>query len=233
MKRIFDFTLALIGLIIISPAFLVISIVNKISAKEVFFIQDRVGAGFKPFRMYKFATMVKNAHIVGGTVTYNGDPRVTRLGAVLRNTKLNELPQLINVLKGDMSFVGPRPLPLKEIAIYDDSIAKRIYSIRPGITGLGSLFFFNEESLLSNDKYTAESFFKNIIVPQKVDLELWYIDNRTFLFDLKVMIATLSLMFIPSQFVLSYISKKLTDSNIGRRVDEIMDIQQNARSNGR
>jgi lipopolysaccharide/colanic/teichoic acid biosynthesis glycosyltransferase len=233
MKRIFDFILALIGLIIISPAFLVIAIVNKISAKEVFFIQDRIGAGFKPFRMYKFATMVKNAHIVGGTVTYNGDPRVTRLGAILRNTKLNELPQLINVLKGDMSFVGPRPLPLKEIAIYDDSIARRIYSIRPGVTGLGSLYFFNEEKLLSNDKHTAENFFKNTIVPQKADLELWYVDNRTFLFDLKVIIATLSLVFIPGHFVLSYISKKLIGSNIGKRVDEIMDIQQNARSNGR
>jgi len=229
-KRVFDFVMALVGLILISPLFVIVSLINKFVAKEVFFIQQRVGKNSKPFSMIKFATMVKDAHIVGGTVTYNNDPRITKVGSFLRKTKINELPQLINVLKGDMSFVGPRPLPAKELEIYDPEVAMKIYSIKPGITGFGSLYFFNEEMLLSKDKSVAEDSFKNEIIPRKSELELWYVENRSFLFDFKVIIATLSLIFIPSRFVLSFISRRLSEPDICKNIDEIMVLQQNAKN---
>jgi lipopolysaccharide/colanic/teichoic acid biosynthesis glycosyltransferase len=229
-KRVFDFIMAFIGLVLISPLFLIVSLINKIVAKEVFFIQERIGKNSKPFNMIKFATMVKDAHIVGSTITYSDDPRVTRIGAFLRSTKINELPQLINVLKGDMSFVGPRPLPAKELEIYDPEIAKKIYSIKPGITGFGSLYFFNEEKLLPKDMKVAEDCFRNLIIPRKSELELWYVENRNFLFDLKVIIATLSLVIVPSDFVLSFIGRRLSGSGISQNIDEIMEMQQNAKN---
>jgi lipopolysaccharide/colanic/teichoic acid biosynthesis glycosyltransferase len=230
VKRVFDFIMAFIGLVLVSPLFVIVSLINKVVAKEIFFIQERIGKNSKPFNMIKFATMVKDAHIVGSTITCNGDPRITRIGSFLRSTKINEIPQLINVLKGDMSFVGPRPLPAKELEIYNPEVARKIYSIKPGITGFGSLYFFNEEKLLSKDKKVAEDYFKNFIIPRKSELELWYVENRSFLFDLKVIIATLSLVIIPSDFVLSLISRRLPGSDISQNIDEIMEMQQNAKN---
>jgi lipopolysaccharide/colanic/teichoic acid biosynthesis glycosyltransferase len=229
-KRVFDFFMAFIGLMLVSPLFVIVSLINKFVAKEIFFIHQRIGQNYKPFNMIKFTTMVKDAHIVGSTITRNNDPRVTRIGSFLRSTKINELPQLINVLKGDMSFVGPRPLPAKELEIYNPEVAKKIYSIKPGITGLGSLYFYNEEILLSKDKNIAEDSFKNVIIPQKSELELWYVDHRSFLFDLKVIIATLSLVIIPSDFVFSFISRRLSGTGISQNIDEIMAMRQNAKN---
>lgn len=227
IKRIFDFVMSFIGVILISPLFVIIPLINKFSGSKSFFIQERIGKDHKPFSLIKFATMVDDAHIIGGTVTHKDDPRVTKLGSILRKTKINELPQLVNVLKGDMSFIGPRPLPEKELSIYDPELSKKIYSVKPGITGLGSLFFFNEEMLLSKDKIVAEGFFKEVIIPHKIELELWYVDHRSFIFDLKILLATLSLAFIPSRFVLSYISNKLSGSKIREMVNEIMKMQKN------
>ena len=223
-KRIFDFVMAFFGLILISPVFAVVSLINKLSGNDVFFIQQRVGKGSKLFPLIKFATMVKDAHIVGGTITCRNDYRVTRLGVLLRKSKVNELPQLINVLRGDMSFVGPRPLPSSEVSIYPSKAAKKIYSIKPGITGLASLYFHNEEMLLSRDKKSAEATFRKMIMPKKAGLELWYVDNRKFLLDLKIIIATLLVVCIPRYSVLSFISKRLGGSELSQKAENVLEM---------
>jgi lipopolysaccharide/colanic/teichoic acid biosynthesis glycosyltransferase len=225
MKRIFDFVMAFFGLFLISPVFAVVSVINKLSRNDVFFIQQRVGEGSKLFPLIKFATMDKDAHIVGGTLTCKNDYRVTRLGVWLRKSKINELPQLINVLRGDMSFVGPRPLPLSEVNIYPPVIAKKIYSIKPGITGLASLYFHNEEMLLSRDKESAEATFRTMIMPKKAGLELWYVDNRKFILDLKIIIATLLVVCIPRYSVLSFISKRLGGSEVRQKAEKVLEMQ--------
>jgi lipopolysaccharide/colanic/teichoic acid biosynthesis glycosyltransferase len=224
-KRIFDFIMAFFGIIIVSPVFAVVSLINKLTGNDVFFIQQRVGENSKLFPLIKFATMDKNAHIVGGTLTCKKDSRVTRLGGFLRKSKINEFTQLINVLRGDMSFVGPRPLPLSEVNIYPPKVAKKIYSIKPGITGLASLYFHNEEMLLSHDKESAEATFRNTIMPKKAELELWYVDNRKFILDLKIIIATVLIVCIPHYSVLSFISKRLGGSEIRQKIEDVLKMQ--------
>jgi len=225
IKRIFDLILSFFGIIIALPIFIFIPILNILSGSKVFFIQERIGKNHKPFKLIKFATMVENAHIIGSTVTHQNDSRVTKIGAILRKTKLNEIPQLINVLIGDMSFVGPRPLPQKELSMYELNWAKKIYSMKPGITGLGSLYFYNEEMLLPENKDIAEIFFKEVIIPHKVELELWYAEHRNFILDIKIFIATLLLVFMPSHIILSYISKKLSGSKVKEKANEIIKMQ--------
>jgi len=221
----FDFAMAMFGLIVVSPVFVVVSVINKLLRNNVFFIQQRVGENSKLFPLVKFATMVKDAHIVGGTLTCKKDYRVTRLGALLRKSKINEFPQLINVLMGDMSFVGPRPLPPSEVSIYMPDVAKKIYSIKPGITGLASLYFHNEEMLLSRDKKSAEVTFRTMIMPKKAELELWYVDNRKFILDLKIIIATVLIVCIPRYSVLSFISKRLGGSEIRQKTEDVLEMQ--------
>lgn len=225
MKRIFDFAMALFGLVLFSPVFLIVTVINKLTGNDVFFIQQRIGKDSKPFPLIKFATMVKDAHIIGGTLTYKQDPRVTKIGAFLRKYKLNEIPQLINVLMGQMSFVGPRPLPSNEVSIYSPEVGKKIYSIKPGITGLASLYFYNEELLLSKDKEIAETIFREEIMPRKADLELWYLNNHKFLLDLKIIIATLLVVCAGSHRILSFVSRRLGGSDIREKTETILDIQ--------
>lgn len=225
MKQIFDFVMALFGLILFSPVFIIVALINKFTGNSVFFIQQRIGKDSKPFPLIKFATMVKDAHIIGGTLTCKQDPRVTKIGAFLRKCKLNEIPQLINVLMGQMSFVGPRPLPSNEVDIYPSEVGKKIYSIKPGITGLASLYFYNEELLLSKDKKVAEIIFKEEIMPKKADLELWYLNNHKFLLDLKIIIATVLVVCIGSRKILSFVSKRLGGSEVREKTEAILDIQ--------
>ncbi|HGE72057.1 TPA: sugar transferase [Candidatus Poribacteria bacterium] len=226
MKRIFDFIMAFFGLILIFlPVLVVVALINKFTGNDVFFIQERLGKDLKPFLLIKFATMDKDAHINGDTITCKNDSRVTKIGALLRKSKINELPQLINVLKGDMSLVGPRPLPSNEVSIYPLDVAKKIYSIKPGITGLASLYFHNEESLLSCDKESAESIFRNVIMPKKAKFELWYVDNRKFLLDLKIIFATLLVIGVPRKNILSFISKRLGGSEVQQNAEKIFGIQ--------
>ena len=227
LKRLFDLGLAFVGLVLVSPIFALVSLMSKLSGNGVFFIQRRVGESSKPFPLIKFATMTKDAHVVGGTITYRDDPRVTTMGALLRKSKINELPQLINVLKGEMSFVGPRPLPASEVSIYPPDVAEKIYSIKPGITGLASLYFYNEELLLSRNEEVAEDTFRNTIMPRKAELELWYVENRRFLLDLKIILATTLIICLPNYSILSFISKRLGGSEIRQKAGEVLEMQYN------
>ena len=160
LKRFFDFIFSLIALIILSPILLPIIILLKLTGEhEVFFFQKRIGFANKEFNIWKFATMQKNSPGIGtGEITLRNDPRVTKVGKFLRITKINELPQIINVLKGDMSFVGARPLMKKSFDLYTEEIKAVVYNTRPGITGIGSVIFRDEEKIISDSKDIQQAY---------------------------------------------------------------------------
>jgi len=191
LKRIFDFLVSLFGLIIFSPLFLIISILIKIDSEgPVFYRGERIGKNGKPFRIFKFRTMVKDAEKLGGPSTSADDPRLTKIGKILRKYKLDELPQLINVLKGEMSLVGPRP----EVKMYIDMLKpeerEKILSIKPGMTDLASLWDFHEEEILKGSEDPEKTYIEKIR-PKKIQLQLEYVKNRSFLLDLKIILKTL------------------------------------------
>lgn len=184
LKRSFDIFVSGAILLVISPVFLIVAAAIKLSGEDVFFMQDRAGLGLKPFGVLKFTTMPKGSEKLG-MLAPTGDKRVTKLGYFLRKTKINELPQLINVFMGEMSMVGPRPLFSKQVANYEGQVQEAISQMRPGITGLGSLFFSSEDALLATvlDK---EKFYNTVVLPQKGLLELFYFENQTFWLDVKI-----------------------------------------------
>ena len=190
LKAMLDRFGAAIGLIFTAPIFLVVSIILKIQRADVFFIQDRVGLDQQTFRMFKFTTMFKGSE-KQGSITTADDSRVTALGYFLRKFKINETPQLINVLKGEMSFVGPRPLPKSEVeAYYSLKDRARIYSVKPGITGRGSMEFCNEEEYLS-EADDFQEYFAREIMPRKAELEAWYVENWNIILDCKIFFGTI------------------------------------------
>lgn len=191
LKDIGDRTLAIVGLIATAPVFASIALALKIRKEKVFFLQDRVGLNQKPFKIFKFTTMVEGSE-KSGSITTASDSRVTSLGRFLRQSKINEIPQLINIIKGEMSFVGPRPLTLSEVEEYYSAEDRRkIYSVKPGITGCGSIEFSDEEKLLDGMNDVPE-FFAKVIMPKKAELETWYVDNWSIALDLKLFFKTLS-----------------------------------------
>ncbi len=187
--RVFDIIMALIGMIFFSPIFVIIIFLVKIGpGEESLYSQERVGRNSHIFRLYKFRTMVVNAEQIGSSVTTGKDPRITKIGRLLRKSKLDELPQLWNVLKGDMSFVGPRP-DVPEIVNNYNSEMRRILEARPGITSNATLHLRNEEDLLSlsNDPDRA---YDKIFVPAKVRLAMKHVDRKSFLFDFGILLQT-------------------------------------------
>lgn len=189
IKRIFDFTVSSIGIIIISPILLVISILIKLDSKgPILFKQIRVGKNGKPFKIFKFRTMVVDAEKKGMQITVGRDSRTTKSGHVLRKTKLDELPQLFNVLTGEMSFVGPRPEVSRYVEMYDEN-QKSILKVRPGITDLASIKYRNENDLLAKS-LDPEATYINEIMPKKIELNIEYLKNMSVLYDIKLIIRT-------------------------------------------
>lgn len=190
IKRIFDFIFALMGLVFLFPLLLIIAIIIKIDSKgPVLFIQERVGQHNKTFNIYKFRTMYVKSQKKGLLTIGDKDSRVTKIGYFLRKYKIDEFPQLINIIKGDMSFVGPRP----ELRYYVNFYAPEdlvIFKLKPGITGLASLEYRNEVELLKNAK-DPEAFFINTIIPDKLRFNKLYLKQRNFLFDLKLIFITI------------------------------------------
>lgn len=180
MQRIFDVLLSLIAIIILLPLLLPIIILLKFTGeRKVFYLQYRLGEGGKLFRIIKFATMLENSPNMGsGTITEPSDPRVLPVGRVLRKTKLNELPQLVNVLIGDMSLIGPRPMTENEYIGYTEADFDYITSVKPGLSGIGSIYFRDEQRLLERfaNKRLA---YQQHIAPYKAQLEIWYIKNKS------------------------------------------------------
>ena len=190
MKRTFDILAASFGLVVCSPLFLVVSILIKLdSPGPIFFRQIRAGRNFQPFSIYKFRTMVKNAQQKGGQITTGGDLRITRVGYFLRQYKLDELPQLINILKGDMSIVGPRPEVPQYVEMFKDGF-ERVLTVRPGLTDLASLRYIDEGALLQKAENPEDEYLHNIL-PEKIRLATVYLEHGCFLFDLVLIVQTL------------------------------------------
>ena len=196
--------IALIALIILSPFFLIIIILLSLTGeREVFYQQNRIGQFNSRFGIYKFATMVKNSLNIGtGAITLRNDPRVTTVGKYLRMTKLNELPQILNVLNGSMSIVGPRPLVQSTFDAYPEAVQKEIYKSKPGITGVGSIIFRDEEKLISDCKMDPAVFYKEVIAPYKGEVEIWYNRNKSILTDIKLIFITAWVILFPKSNII-------------------------------
>jgi lipopolysaccharide/colanic/teichoic acid biosynthesis glycosyltransferase len=188
-KRIFDITFSVIGLVLAAPLMAVLAfLIKKEDGGSVFYGGVRVGRNGKQFRMFKFRSMVVNADRIGGSSTADDDPRISRIGKFLRKTKIDELPQLINVLRGEMSFVGPRP----EVPFYVNmftSDEQRILSVTPGITDWASLWDCDEGAILAGSPDPEKTYMEKIR-PEKIRLQLKYVDNHSFIRDLQIIFLT-------------------------------------------
>ena len=209
LKRLTDILIAGLALIILSPILILAIIVLLITAEhEVFYYQKRIGYKNKPFFIWKFATMVKNSpNMATGHITLRNDPRVTTFGKFLRITKINELPQIINVFKGDMSIVGPRPLMESGFKLYSEEIQNKIYNVKPGITGIGSLVFRDEEKLISAAEDPVAMYAK--ISPFKGALEMWYQKNASFYVDFMIIFLTAWSIVFPNNTLQNKVFKDL------------------------
>lgn len=195
IKRFLDLTLALVAIVFLAPVLLPIILGLRLTGEGyIWYFQQRVGKNQNHFQIWKFATMLKESvNMKGGLITTKNDPRITPMGGFLRKTKINELPQLINIIKGDMSFIGPRPVMPKSFEVYPKEIQDFIYDVTPGLTGMGSLIFRDEEELITKvrDKgLDTWEFYKTEIYPFKGELERYYQKNYGFITDLKIFIGT-------------------------------------------
>jgi lipopolysaccharide/colanic/teichoic acid biosynthesis glycosyltransferase len=190
MKRSLDIFLSSLGLLILLSFLPIVAILIKIDSRgPVFFRQERIGKDFRRFMIYKFRTMMVNADKKGALITAGGDKRVTKVGCFLRKYKIDELPQLFNVLKGEMSFVGPRPEVNEYVQLFETHYRK-LLTVRPGITDPASLKYSNEESVLGMSKAFEETYISKIL-PEKIKLSSHYVDNHTLRTDLKLIFMTL------------------------------------------
>lgn len=204
IKRFFDILFSLAALLILLPLFIPIIILLLLTGEhEVFYRQDRVGFKNKIFGIWKFATMVKNSPNLGSKdLTMRNDPRVTPVGRFLRKSKINELPQLINIFTGDMSFVGPRPLMKSGFDRYSDEMKTKVYNVKPGLTGIGSIVFRDEELIITQSNLSPEDCYRNVILPYKGALEVWYQLHQNFYTDFMLLFLTAwSIIFPNSKLV--------------------------------
>lgn len=194
MKRIFDIVSSLLILIIFSPFFFIISIIILLESKGgVIYKQIRIGKNETPFYLLKFRTMKVDSDKLGLLTIGKNDSRITRFGKFLRKTKLDEIPQLFNIIKGDMSVVGPRPEVPKYVALYN-SEQKKVLSVRPGLTDYASLVYINENELLGGTE-NAEQVYITQIMPEKLKLNLQYLNDHSFLLDIKLIFKTIFQLF--------------------------------------
>ena len=199
IKRLFDIIFSATAILIFSPIFIIIIFILLFTGEgKVFYFQKRVGYQNKEFYMWKFVTMVSNSTEIGsGIYTAKNDNRILPVGKFLRKSKINELLQLINIFIGDMSFVGPRPLIKETYILYSKNMKNEISQIKPGLTGIGSIVFRDEESLLQKSKIPINEFYKIKISPIKGMLEVWYKRNYNFILDFKIILVTGIVIFFP------------------------------------
>jgi lipopolysaccharide/colanic/teichoic acid biosynthesis glycosyltransferase len=199
IKRLLDIILSLAAMIILLPLFIPIIIILLLTGEhEVFFRQDRVGYHNQIFKIWKFATMLKNSPNMGhGDVTVRKDPRITSFGRFLRISKLNELPQIINILTGDMSLVGPRPLMKVGFDRYTDELKEKVYQVKPGLTGIGSIVFRDEEMIITTSSLAPHETYRTMILPYKGALEVWYQQHISFYTDFMIIFLTAWYIIFP------------------------------------
>lgn len=203
IKRFFDILASLLALVVLSPLLIPITIGLKLTGEGyIWYFQERVGFKNKLFNIYKFATMLKDSpNMAGGLITTKKDPRLTPLGGFLRSTKINELPQLLNILNGDMSVVGPRPVMQKSFDAYPIEVQKVIYNVKPGLTGIGSIIFRDEETLITEVRDNAGDtwdFYQNKIYPFKGEVEKWYQEHQSFYTDFLCIFLTAWVILFPN-----------------------------------
>lgn len=199
MQRFFDIFFSGLAILILSPLIILLLLILRFTGEgEIFFSQERIGKNMKSFSLLKFATMLKNSENMGaGTVTLRNDSRVLPVGKFLRKTKLNELPQLFNIFLGDMSIIGPRPLHTKQFSFYEEYDQKVISSVVPGLSGMGSIIFRDEERLLQGSE-DPDKIYKEKITPEKARLERFYIKNQSLYLYFKLIILTVIAIASPN-----------------------------------
>ena len=198
-KRLLDIIVSFIATIILFPILIPIIIGLKLTGEGfIFYKQKRIGYRNRYFNILKFATMLKDSPNIGtGTITLRNDPRITPMGGFLRKTKIKELPQIFNILKGDISLVGPRPLVDKTFQAYPQEVQHAIYSVKPGLTGIGSIIFRDEEALVSRTFMNSHEYYSKVIAPYKGELEMWYQKKSSFWLDFQIIFLTAWIIIFP------------------------------------
>tara|TARA_Y100001970_G_scaffold293827_1_gene443566 strand:+ start:3296 stop:3958 length:663 start_codon:yes stop_codon:yes gene_type:complete len=213
--RLFDLIISILAIMLLSPILFIVIIILKLTGEgEIFYLQKRVGKNGKEFGLLKFATMVKNSSKIGaGEITLPNDPRVLPFGRILRKTKINEIPQILNIIIGDMSIVGPRPMVPNTFRKYPERNRKIIETIKPGLTGIGSIIFRDEESYLKN-RENASEFYDKKIIPYKSTLEVWYTKNISITNYCIIIFITAWIIIFPKSRIIEKIYKDLPEKPI-------------------
>ncbi len=212
MQRNFDILFSLLAILLLSPLLIIVSVILRFTGeREIIFTQDRIGKKKKVFKVFKFATMLKNSPLIGSkTITLYKDDRVLPVGSILRKTKINELPQLFNIILGEMSIIGPRPLTKENFFMYSKDDQDLITQVAPGLSGVGSIVFRNEENfLLSKDN--SREFYDKIITPYKSNLERWYVKNKSIKVYFLIIFLTLWVIFFPKSDLIFRVFKDLPE----------------------
>lgn len=212
MQRFFDIIFSSVGLVIFSPILIPTALMLRLTGEgEVFFIQERIGHKGELFGLFKFATMLKDSPNIGsGTITVAGDPRILPIGRLLRKSKINELPQLLNIFFGHMSVIGPRPLTEQGFSFYDHSIQLMIQKVRPGLSGVQQVVIRDEESLVDSD-VVPENFYASILAPYKGELEKWFVMNNNLNIYFKTIFMTIWIIFTPKNNAVWRVYKDLPE----------------------
>ena len=215
MVRFFDVLICAVSILLLSPFFILIVVLLKFTGEgEIFYLQNRIGQNNSSFNLIKFATMKKNSPFTETkSLTVKNDPRILPLGHFLRKTKINELPQLLNILNGDMSLIGPRPLTEEAFQRYPKDAQLNILQMKPGLSGLGSIYFRNEEELLDSS-VNAIDYYVEVIAPAKANLEVWFSQNNTLQNYFKLIIATVIIILFPRVDILKLFFKDLPTINL-------------------
>lgn len=202
MTRIFDILFSALAMLVLFPFMIPVMIALKLTGEhDIFYCQERIGKGGKPFKVIKFATMLRDSpNLPGGLITADNDPRLLPMGNFLRRTKINELPQLANIFIGQMSVIGYRPFAKKHYELYSDEVKRNIRQIAPGLSGIGSVVFRNEEEIL-HSVTDRECFHDDIITPYKGQLECWYVQNRNVVNYFKLIICTVLIVLKPDSML--------------------------------
>ena len=211
VKRLIDLFISIVSLIILFPLLFTVIIILKFTGEgEVFYLQKRLGFLNKKFYIIKFATMQKNSPNIGsGSLTLRGDPRVLPFGKLLRKSKINELPQIFNVIAGSMSIVGPRPQMKVDFDKFPINKRNEIYKSKPGITGIGSIIFRDEEKWISDFDGDKHQFYKDKIAPYKAEVEIWYYHNQSIILDFKLIFLTAWVIIFPNSKIIDKFLKSL------------------------
>jgi len=212
LERFFDILFSSIALLFLSPVLSLIGILLRLTGEgEVFFLQERIGMSGKKFKLLKFVTMQKNSPNIGtGSVTMRNDPRVLPVGRFLRKTKINELPQLLNILFGDMSLIGPRPLTNETFGVYPEDTQSIIKKVRPGLSGLGSIIFRGEEEMMHGSTASID-FYENVIAPYKGALEEWFVKNKSLYIYFIAIVITAWTVLVPDAKIAWRVFKDLPE----------------------